>query len=748
MDTINFADNDVAAKILTEIFGAGWNEGLSLGPAQNIIVVMLNELNIVMMSVAVIMISFTVVQGVIGTAHDGTPLGKKFSSLWTPIRGVTGLSLVSPVFGGLCGMQMIIMMAIAYSCVFANTVSKKALDFVATNDYQFSANYAETTKEKEIIQIARATWISGLYQAYKSYLHFGEIDNSFNVDVKSDENGNDIIYFKSVHDSSEEANVQGERQTMKIIVLNSRSNQNKERTALVVEVVGDTLALLAKAIDEHFLQGLLKNWNEKSVRAMRTEYYMMIYNLRQKYKAFEKNVIETRAYAETRDGASDIFFDRNKIVDGGWIMSGSIYLHLLKEQMQMQQYLNEGPVIQSPDFNDIALRIGGDDRMMESRYLSFQKLAGIANVEVMDFEDITYRLKLKEVSNVSKHAQALRLNYVDDSEAQNLSAEEQIENMVSTTDLKATVYSREYEDKSDTKFDFGNIKESISKAINNVVKEICLINNNENPFISMMQTGGAILKSSTMLWTGAALANMTAGGFFKNFIDISAITGFLMTFSAIGVGLGFLYLFWMPIMPFLIWFWQVIAWVLTCVEALVAAPLWAVAHSMPEGDGFAGQHARQGYMLLTHVLLRPVLMVIGFFIALYLCQFTMQIISFLFLNGVGSFFINYETAGFGSSIISIILKLAVAITTTVLLFGTITKLFSLVSLLPENLLRWLGQHIQGFGAEADADRNRAQAKQALGQVGGAVSSAASIIHVKKSGFSSSKSSQGINIKSH
>jgi len=51
-------------------------------------------------------------------------------------------------------------------------------------------------------------------------------------------------------------------------------------------------------------------------------------------------------------------------------------------------------------------------------------------------------------------------------------------------------------------------------------------------------------------------------------------------------------------------------------QSMVAAPLWAASHAMPEGEGFAGERAKQGYMLLMNVAIRPILLVIGFVLAM------------------------------------------------------------------------------------------------------------------------------------
>ena len=76
------------------------------------------------------------------------------------------------------------------------------------------------------------------------------------------------------------------------------------------------------------------------------------------------------------------------------------------------------------------------------------------------------------------------------------------------------------------------------------------------------------------------------------------------------------YAYMLPMLPFLAWFVAIIGWLVLCMEAVAACPLWLVAHCMPEGDGFAGLSARAGYALFLSVLLRPLLLVLAFFMCM------------------------------------------------------------------------------------------------------------------------------------
>ncbi|WP_122378250.1 DotA/TraY family protein, partial [Pseudomonas cannabina] len=70
---------------------------------------------------------------------------------------------------------------------------------------------------------------------------------------------------------------------------------------------------------------------------------------------------------------------------------------------------------------------------------------------------------------------------------------------------------------------------------------------------------------------------------------------------------------YLPMVPFIIWFGAAVNWLVVVGEAVIAAPLWAITHLNGEGDGM-GQKTTHGYIFLLNVMVRPILMVLGFFL--------------------------------------------------------------------------------------------------------------------------------------
>lgn len=66
-----------------------------------------------------------------------------------------------------------------------------------------------------------------------------------------------------------------------------------------------------------------------------------------------------------------------------------------------------------------------------------------------------------------------------------------------------------------------------------------------------------------------------------------------------------------PAWPLIKWIKQVIAFLVTVCEVLVAIPLWLTFHMVPDGDGFASERTKTGYGILLEASLRPMLLLMG-----------------------------------------------------------------------------------------------------------------------------------------
>ena len=151
--------------------------------------------------------------------------------------------------------------------------------------------------------------------------------------------------------------------------------------------------------------------------------------------------------------------------------------------------------------------------------------------------------------------------------------------------------------------------------------------------------------------------------------------------------------YYLPAIPFIRWVSALVGWIILVVEALVAAPLWLCAHALPEGDGAAGQHGKRGYFLLLGILIRPPLMVAGFFAAVIL----MNVVGRL----LGAGFEIFVGGTMQTKVIGITGTFSMLVILGIVVIMTANKFFSLIHYLPEHVTNWIGQQFHALGEKED-----------------------------------------------
>ena len=161
-------------------------------------------------------------------------------------------------------------------------------------------------------------------------------------------------------------------------------------------------------------------------------------------------------------------------------------------------------------------------------------------------------------------------------------------------------------------------------------------------------------------------------------------------FAAIFVG------FVLPYLPAVIWLIAILAFMLLVIEAVFAAPLWAVAMLSMDGHGISSNISRKGWSLLLMLFLTPLLMVFGFLLGMVLFR-----IAAFSLNGMLFAALSSQMAAdpgaFG--VLSQFLTMAVLTVFVGLLYVVIIDWsFSLINVFPARVFKW----IDGIGDDLGA----------------------------------------------
>ena len=236
-----------------------------------------------------------------------------------------------------------------------------------------------------------------------------------------------------------------------------------------------------------------------------------------------------------------------------------------------------------------------------------------------------------------------------------------------------------------------------------------------NPLIMFMEAGQLMLTIAgglILIWVGAKVVGALGGGAAAaagaaalgplGAVVAGAVEKVVEGFFAIAATLIFAFLvggfvlgILLPALPLIAFLSAAMGWLLLVAEAMVAAPLWAAAHVSFEGEGWAPQRAQMGYQMVAGLVLRPILITIGAFLAMALMEAAAWLIGISFL-GYASAYIN------GTQSMTQALE-ADGLVIILIMMLTFVSLHAVkvMTVLPDQVLKWIGGGTSALGAAAD-----------------------------------------------
>ncbi|MDD2324940.1 MAG: DotA/TraY family protein [Alphaproteobacteria bacterium] len=212
----------------------------------------------------------------------------------------------------------------------------------------------------------------------------------------------------------------------------------------------------------------------------------------------------------------------------------------------------------------------------------------------------------------------------------------------------------------------GNLSLKFGAALNPLAEVAAWGQNNVSLGTTLMGVGAGVYASSIVLGQFAAF-----------------IGSILISIASLFYMVGFTFGFIVPLYPFYRFFFGALQWIMSVFELVVLAPLFALAHVNPYGEGLAGQYGKYGYSVAMQVLLRPILMVFGLIAGYLLFAATLH-----FLNDV--FMITARGTGAYTDSNEIIARIVYTVIYCVLVLILANQCFSTIGLFPQVALSYLG----------------------------------------------------------
>lgn len=261
-----------------------------------------------------------------------------------------------------------------------------------------------------------------------------------------------------------------------------------------------------------------------------------------------------------------------------------------------------------------------------------------------------------------------------------------------------------------------------------------------HPLAQLAGVGRSLVESAVRN-IGFAAA-MGAGGVvfstFDKFLGSTAkiAASFLLTVCMITLTAGFVLYYIVPFLPFIYFFFALGGWVKAIFEAMVGAPLWALAHIRIDGDGLPGRAAVAGYFLIFEIFLRPILIVFGLLASISVFAALVAVLNQIWdlvVANTGGFDVNAEVTKTGPSLAgffrSALDEFFFTVIYAIIVYLMGMSSFKLVDIIPSNILRWIGQSVattndsRENAAESLVSTSSVGAQQTISSIGGGLKGA-------------------------
>jgi conjugal transfer/type IV secretion protein DotA/TraY len=231
------------------------------------------------------------------------------------------------------------------------------------------------------------------------------------------------------------------------------------------------------------------------------------------------------------------------------------------------------------------------------------------------------------------------------------------------------------------------------------------------PLAQLVGLGKGIIDSSVRNLAGGL--TFAAGGGLLSALQsgmgpvLNYASSIMMTLSTLGLTMGFVLYYILPFLPFMYFFFAVGSWVKSIFEAMVGAPLWALAHLRVDGNGLPGDMAIQGYFLMFEIFVRPILILFGLLGGLIIFSAmarTLHDVFPLLVVNVSGYDVTalanpaaadpdaaYQGSPLDAFFYSVIY--------TILIYSMALSSFKMIDDIPRGILRWMGQGVTAFGSD-------------------------------------------------
>lgn len=762
---------DLSVSYLATIFGVV--DGVLHGTGSQILGTMLGSFNASILVMASILLTYALFTSILNTAHQGEFLGQKWSSIWIPLRMVTGVALLLPKATGYSFIQILVMWVVVQGVGAADKVWGVALDYmnrngtivepiqgllehrtvVQDNTSFFGLigskdaavvmdhdNIFLVPKSGEILksEVCMYTLYNGLVRQYKDQgIQVPDFASSLTVTGKNSsgaDTGQIIDYTK---DKGGFINFPGKMNGIfakykgacgsvgwdfigkadNDQVANPANLTARDSASIGVRQMTLNLSSLAKNIANKLAPTYEKEVSAIDLKKDDFASDALIYTSAD-YFAIVKPALRG-LYDKDAKAQKDFIQDAK---DFGWVLAGSYYYKMAKLNESLRGITNLSIIKDqiTPKFS--------------------------ADYDSGIFQDIKNPIILANLKRnlpasggvIDTYIQSEKANAGGKGHSTQLSPSAPV-------DINADTYGSYLHNFLGSTFEsIDDFQLKLQNGMNLGKDPILTLTGIGNDLVHLVETVWITFFSITTTLIVAGTVLGAAASFFVPASPIIGVLGALVGFVGlfmpiftfwimINLSLGATLAYYVPLIPFILFTFGAVTWFAVVFESVIAAPLVALGITHPEGHDFLGK-AEQAVMLLASVFLRPMLMIFGFIFGIILSYISISLLN----QGlqIALIFMRDLTGDF----LHLVSQTTLMIVYSGLVLALINRSFGMIYEVPNKVMRWIGAPTESTPEEAMLGQIRGSVDNnisKLGQIGGDMSGSS----VKEVGHTVDRASQ-------
>lgn len=654
-----------------------------------------------------VIVGYTLFAGTLATAHEGEVLGRKWSSVWVPVRVALGTAVLLPVptLGGYCALQYVVIWLALQGVGIADMLWNKYLENPVTSSGVMSTDMSAPLTnvasamlrgnlcvlgQQKAVQIEEAKSGSGAKNISSTTSgdfnvsgpqttdSSGFIGNgatsgannngklsllTFNYSTKGAPTCGNIVFTQHSY-GTDDLVFEGDQSASSIGKLFAAAN----RVGSDVSNIHRTHLTAMDAAIRNAVQQVVDNYDDAAgtnkSAAMAAAQSNLLNVMSTQVASYQKDLQTTATSSYTN--ATQSYQPMADLQKGGWMMAGAYYVYITRVVSAISDAVTNIPKVEEPH------------SPVKDHYISSgtSSVAGLTAYTNPAYQYYTYAMNIQTVTDSSVNQM-----------------------QVASGMTQAQI-------KSATGKDIGEDSNAISERVlaffqlaglNTGLAQASAGAGYVNPVVLVQQIGHLMVAAA---WYILGLAGVV--GIFSSVLGNLG----LALFGALIVP-GATFAFYIPMLPFILWIGAVVGWIVLLVEAVIAAPLWAVSHLAPDGDGVVGR-AGQGYMLVLSLTLKPGLMIFGLVVALSLMEPIGRLLNMTFLSAFN--IVTSDNYGNPSTgVVGLTATLSGMFIYVSLMVSLVRRVFDLIHIIPDTVLRWLGApggSELGQGAQAAGQSER------------------------------------------